>query len=104
MSTLVIFRVAGDSDELTAAYDRTVAGAHPSRLGHLMARTDDGMVVVEVWSSRADLDQFMKEELPGIFERAECLDVIPPRVKEVVFAPVHHAYGQFVSGDGEAYN
>lgn len=94
MSVLIIFRVEGDSDELLAAYDRTVAEPHPSRLGHLMARTEQGMTGVEVWSSQADLEQFTQEEMPRIFERAEALEVIPPRVKEVVIAPVHHAYGR----------
>ena len=94
MSVLIIFRVEGDSDELLAAYDRTVAEPHPSRLGHLMARTEQGMTGIEVWSSQADLEQFMGEELPRIFERAECLEIIPPRVQDVVIAPVHHAYGQ----------
>ena len=95
MSVLIIFRVEGDSDELLAAYDRTVAHPHPSRLGHLMARTEQGMTGVEVWSSQQDLEQFMGEELPRIFQRADCLEIIPPHVKEVVIAPVHHAYGQF---------
>ena len=94
MSVLIIFRVAGDSDELLTAYDRTIADSHPSRLGHLMARTEEGMTGIEVWSSQADLEQFLQEELPRIFERADCLEIIPPRVKEVVIAPVHHAYGQ----------
>jgi hypothetical protein len=39
-------------------------------------------------------EQFMGEELPRIFERADRVDLIPPRVKEVVIAPVHHAYAQ----------
>jgi len=93
VSVVIFFTVKGDTTTLLSAYDRTTAEHHPSRLGHLMAGTADGMMGVEVWKSRDDLERFMAEELPGIFERAEALDVIPPSASfEIV--DVHHAYGR----------
>ena len=46
------------------------ASEHPSRLAHFCARTSDGMAVTEVWSSREDLDEFMRTALPRIMEAA----------------------------------
>jgi hypothetical protein len=93
MPVVIFFTVKGDTPTLLAAYDRTTAEHHPSRLGHLMAGTAEGMMGVEVWSSRADLERFMADELPGIFERADALDVIPPNASFEI-TEVHHAYGR----------
>jgi hypothetical protein len=89
---VVFFSVVGDTEELLAAYDRTVADPHPSRLGHLMAGTNEGMMGVEVWTSQEDLQAYLAEDLPRIFERAGVMDVIPPNAS-VEISPVHHAYG-----------
>jgi hypothetical protein len=64
VSVVIFFTVKGDSHERLAGYDKTVAAPHPSRLGHLMARTDDGMTGVEVWSSREDLERHLADDLP----------------------------------------
>jgi hypothetical protein len=92
VSVVIFFTVKGDSDQLLAGYDRTAADPHPSRLGHLMAPTQEGMMGVEVWTSREDLDRYLAEDLPAIFERAGVLDLIPPNASFEI-APVHHAYG-----------
>jgi hypothetical protein len=94
MSVVIFFTVTGDSDELLAGYDRTVADPHPSRLGHLMAPVQIGMMGVEVWTNREDLDRYLAEDLPAIFERAGVMELIPPNAS-VEIAPVHHAYGAF---------
>jgi hypothetical protein len=94
VSVVIFFTVKGDSEELLAAYDKTVEIPSPSRLGHLMAPTDDGMTGVEVWSSQEDLERYLDEDLPGIFERADVMDVIPPNAAAEI-APVHHAHGRF---------
>jgi hypothetical protein len=94
VSVVMFFTVTGDSQELLAGYDRTVAEPHPSRLGHLMAPTSTGIMGVEVWSSRDDLHRFLAEDLPPIFERAGVMDLIPPNATFEI-APVHHAFGRF---------
>jgi hypothetical protein len=96
VSVVIFFTVKGDSQELLAGYDKTVAVPYPSRLGHLMAGTNDGMMAVEVWSSREDLERYMADDLPGIFERAgaDVMDLIPPNASFEI-APVHHAEGRF---------
>ena len=99
MSFVIFFTVKGNSQELLAGYGKTVAVPYPTRLGHLMAPTNDGMTGVEVWSSREDLERYMTEDLPGIFERAGVMDLIPVNASfEIV--PVHHAVGRF-TGEGE---
>jgi hypothetical protein len=93
--------VKGDTATLLSAYDRATAEHHPSRLGHLMAGTADGMMGVEVWRFRDDLERFLAAEPPGIFERAEALDVIPPNASfEIV--EVHHAYGRLAEDAARA--
>jgi hypothetical protein len=99
VSVVIFFTVKGDSQELLAGYDKTVGTPYPTRLGHLMAPTNDGMMGVEVWTSREDLELYMAEDLPGIFERADVLDVIPPNASFEI-APVHHAVGRFTE-EGE---
>jgi hypothetical protein len=94
MSVVIFFTVKGDSQELLAAYDKTVAVPYPTRLGHLMAGTNDGMMGVEVWTSREDLERYMADDLPGIFERADVMDVIPPNASAEI-VPVHYAEGRF---------
>jgi hypothetical protein len=99
VSVVIFFTVKGDSQELLAGYDKTVGTPYPTRLGHLMAPTTDGMMGVEVWTSREDLERYMAEDLPGIFERAGVLDLIPVNASfEIV--PVHHAVGRFTE-EGE---
>jgi hypothetical protein len=99
VSVVIFFTVKGDSQELLASYDRTVGVPYPTRLGHLMAPTNDGMMGVEVWTSREDLERYMSDDLPGIFERADVGNVIPPNASfEIV--PVHHAVGRFTE-EGE---
>jgi hypothetical protein len=93
VSVVIFFTVKGDSQELLAAYDKTVAPPHPSRLGHLMAPTNDGMTGVEVWTSQEDLERYLADDLPAIFERAGVMDVIPPNASGEI-APVHHAEGR----------
>jgi hypothetical protein len=92
VSVVIFFTVTGETEQLLAAYDKTVAAPHPSRLGHLMAGTKDGMKGVEVWISEEDLQAYLAEDLPRIFERAGVVDLIPPNAS-VEIAPVHHAYG-----------
>lgn len=94
MSVVIFFTVKGDSEELLAAYDKTVEVSNPSRLGHLMAPTKEGMTGVEVWGSQQDLERYLNEDLPGIFERAGVTEIIPPNASAEI-APVHYAHGRF---------
>jgi hypothetical protein len=65
MSVLVLFSWEGDPDELLAAYDRElehpVAREQPRRLSHTCARSDDGVVIVDVWQSREDFQTMMDD-------------------------------------------
>jgi hypothetical protein len=65
MSVLVLFRWQGDPDELLAAYDRElehpVPRQQPQRISHTCARTDDGVVVVDVWHSREAFQKMMDD-------------------------------------------
>ena len=70
MTVVIFFRVPGDTDTLIEGYEQTYAPPHPSRLAHFCARTAEGMAVTEVWSSREDLEEFMRTELPPIMEAA----------------------------------
>jgi hypothetical protein len=59
MPVLAIFKAEGDPDDLLARYDRTLSAASagsPVRPEvHVCARTDSGIVIVDVWASREDL-------------------------------------------------
>ena len=70
MPVIIFFRVPGQTDALIEGYERTSTPQHPSRLAHVCARTADGVAVTEVWSSRDDLDEFMRTALPPIMEAA----------------------------------
>lgn len=65
MSVLVLFRWEGNPDELLAAYDREllhpIGREQPRRISHTCARTDDGMVVVDVWYSEEDFRRMMDD-------------------------------------------
>ena len=58
MPVLAILRAEGDPDDLLVMYDKTLpaATAHaPVRPDiHVCARTDSGIVIVDVWASRED--------------------------------------------------
>jgi hypothetical protein len=58
MSILVSFRWKGSPGQLLAAYDRElqhpVARDRPRRVSHACAKTDDGMLIVDVWESEDD--------------------------------------------------
>jgi hypothetical protein len=59
MAVLVIFRAKGNSQDLLARYDATLADAiatAPARPEvHFCAPTGDGIMIVDVWGSRAEV-------------------------------------------------
>jgi hypothetical protein len=61
LAVLVIFRAKGNSQELLARYDATLADAistPPARPeAHFCAPTGDGIMIVDVWSSRAEVQR-----------------------------------------------
>jgi hypothetical protein len=61
MAVLVIFRSQGDSAELLALYDRTLAEATalaPARPeAHYCAPTESGIMIVDVWKSRSEVQR-----------------------------------------------
>jgi hypothetical protein len=61
MAVLVIFRAKGNSQDLLARYDATLADAiatAPARPeAHFCAPTRDGIMIVDVWSSRAEVQR-----------------------------------------------
>jgi hypothetical protein len=65
VSVLAIFRWRGDPDSLLATVDRElehpVARDRPRRQLHVRARTDDGMVIVDLWDSKEDFDEMMND-------------------------------------------
>lgn len=68
MPVLAIFRAEGDPDDLVARYNKTLVAAtvtSPVRPDvHVCARTDSGIMIVDVWASRDDL-------LRGVIENDE---------------------------------
>ena len=65
MAVLVLFKWEGDPDELLAAYDRELVyplpREQPRRTSHTCARTNDGIVVVDVWQSRDDFQKMIDD-------------------------------------------
>ena len=65
MTVLVLFKWEGDPDELLAAYDRELVHPlpreQPRRISHTCARTNDGIVVVDVWQSRDDFQKMFDD-------------------------------------------
>lgn len=61
MAVLVIFRAKGNSQDLLACYDATLADAiatAPARPeAHFCAPTGDGIMILDVWSSRAEVQR-----------------------------------------------
>jgi hypothetical protein len=59
VAVLVVFRTEGDPEELLARYDQTLVDAvstAPARPeAHYCVATESGMMIVDVWASRADL-------------------------------------------------
>ena len=70
MAVIIFFRTTGDTDRLIEGYEQTIAPRHPSRLAHVCSRTATGHAVTEVWTSREDLEEFMRTDLPPIMEAA----------------------------------
>src|SRR5256885_6114008 len=70
MAVLMTLEVPGGT---TAQYDRAneimgIAGpddAPPGLIAHICAVTDDGIVVVDVWESTRELDDFAQNRLGG---------------------------------------
>ena len=65
MAVLVVFRTEGDPEKLLARYDETLADAismAPARPeAHYCVATESGMMIVDVWASRADLQRAIIE-------------------------------------------
>jgi quinol monooxygenase YgiN len=65
VSVLGIFKWEGNPDELLAAYDRElvhpVPREQPQRISHMCARSNDGIVIVDVWQSREDFQKMMDD-------------------------------------------
>ena len=61
MAVLMIFRAKGNSQDLLARYDATLAdaiAAAPARPeAHFCAPTGDGIMIVDIWSSRAEVQR-----------------------------------------------
>ena len=70
MSVLAVFRWKGDPDALLAAYDRELQHAvpleQPRRVTHICARSDNEVVIVDLWETEEDLQRMM--ENPDFFE------------------------------------
>jgi hypothetical protein len=91
MAVLVIFRWQGDPDQLLAGYDREFrdpppsAIEQPTRSLHACARTEDGMVIVDVWDSEADFRAMMAD--PAFQQNLREADYPDPDSLEVW--PIH---------------
>jgi biotin carboxylase len=61
VAVLVVFRAEGDPEKLLAQYDQTLADAislAPARPeAHFCVATDSGIMLVDVWASRAELQR-----------------------------------------------
>jgi hypothetical protein len=59
MAVLVIFRASGDPAGLLSRYERTLAGAtalaSARPKAHFYVPTKSGIMIVDVWNSRAEL-------------------------------------------------
>jgi hypothetical protein len=70
MSVLAVFRWEGDPDALLAAYDRELQHAvpreQPRRVTHICARSDNEVVIVDLWET--------EEELRSMTENPEFLE------------------------------
>ena len=68
MSVLAVFRWKGDPDALLAAYDRELQHAvpreQPRRVTHICARSDNEVVIVDLWETEKDLVYAF--DLPGV--------------------------------------
>jgi hypothetical protein len=64
MSVVAVFRWKGDPDALLAAYDRELQHAvpreQPRRVTHICARSDNGVVIVDLWETEEDLQRMME--------------------------------------------
>jgi len=65
VAVLVVFRAEGDPEMLLARYDQTLADAislAPARPeAHYCVATESGIMLVDVWSSRAELQRAIIE-------------------------------------------
>jgi hypothetical protein len=61
MAVLVIFRASGDPADLLSRYERTLAGATALASArpeaHFCVPTESGIMIVDVWNSRAELQR-----------------------------------------------
>jgi hypothetical protein len=67
VAVLVIFRAHGDSKDLLDRYDRTLAGATALALArpeaHYCVPTETGIMIVDVWKSRSDLQRAITQNV-----------------------------------------
>jgi hypothetical protein len=65
VAVLVIFRAQGDTDDLLARYDRTLAhataGAPVRPEAHYCVRAEFGIMIVDVWASLSDVKAAITE-------------------------------------------
>jgi hypothetical protein len=95
---MAIFSVSGDTAELLRAYDRAsetiergagdpaLEGARPDH--HAVCATGEGMMVVDLWSSRSGMRRFL--EWPGWREALAAEGIPDPEVRTYA---VHRAAG-----------
>ena len=69
MSVMALLTLAGDPERLLGAYRRLmsskVAREQPLRTVHVCAPTEHGLLIVEVWESRAHLEAVLEDERFG---------------------------------------
>jgi quinol monooxygenase YgiN len=82
VAVIAVFRVKGDPDELLAKFEQAIPEIEDSAHGvpqvHVTARTDDGIVIYDVWDSHGDIAQFT--ENPDFQKAIEAVDLPQPEV------------------------
>ncbi len=82
MAVLAVYRIKGDPDELLEKFDQVVPEIENLVNGvpavHVTARTDDGIVIYDVWDSEGDIEEFTSN--PGFRDAIERVNLPQPEV------------------------
>ncbi len=82
MAVIAVYRIKGDSDDLLQKFDQAIPEienvAHGVPTVHVTARTDEGIVIYDVWDTEGDIETFTSN--PGFRDAIEKVNLPQPEV------------------------
>lgn len=103
MPVIIEAHITGDPAIVLEGYEQTVAPHDDSRILHINIPNDKGFTIIEVWESEEELQRFLAEVLPEIWEGVRMGERMtePPRwtIRPVHRVQVHSGQRSPVGAD-----